>query len=190
MSKFPPCRFSDLVDGSAESEDSLRAFLRELSNIELTEQKMRAVIMAQKREQLGYEKKQETLFQQIEQAKADIEAKKIELVEARVVRAYMESYEGPRGEICQIPSRESTLNEQQRVLRQMAEAETEGCKYTALIERKKKAISQLFQSLSNLQKPDEEPSEQELELARALNESEIEPDAAAMELEAGEMVDE
>ena len=147
----------------------LKAFLRELQNIELNEQKMRAVIEAQKREQAGYEKKQETLFQQIEQAKADIEAKKLELVEARIVRAHMETYEGPRGEICEIPSRESTEHEQQRILRQMEEAEAEGCKYTALIERKKKAISQLFRSLAECQKPDEEPSDQEMEMARDLN---------------------
>ena len=149
---------------------------------------MRAIIEAQKREQSGYERAQETLAQQIEQAKADIEAKKVELVEARIARAHMESYEGPRSKICEIPSRESTGQEQQRVLKQMTDAETEGCKYTALIERKKKTIWQLFRALADLQKPDEEPTEIEMEMARALNAKFVE-EPQAMELEAGEMVE-
>lgn len=147
---------------------------------------MRAIIEAQHREQTGYERKQEALLQQIEEVKKAIENKKGELIEAREIRQQLESCEGPRGKICDLPARTATMQEQQRIASQMSSIEAEGVKYTALIERKKKAISRLLRELTACNRPDDEPSDIELVKARALTQ-ESDAEHQPMELEAGEM---
>ena len=185
-----PCRFTDFLDrsDSGSADESLRAFLRELNSIELSAQKMRAIIEAQKREQAGYEQKQKTLLQQIEEVKEAIESKKGELIEARIIRQQLESYEEPRGRICEVPNRQATLLEQERITKQMTSIEAEGIKYMALIERKKKAISGFFHALTDCTRQEDEPTESELALTRAMAEEylySIEPQQ--IEIEAGEV---
>ncbi|GAX79718.1 hypothetical protein CEUSTIGMA_g7159.t1 [Chlamydomonas eustigma] len=157
-------RFVELVDkvenGSKEaSEDALKALLREITVIELQASKYQAIGVAQKKEQEIYVDKQRLLQEHIEQAKRDIEDKKKELQEARIVRQHMEEYEVLRGMICELPARSVTQAEIDRINKHMERIEAEGLKHAAIMEKKRKQYALLFHVLDELQRLPDDPDQ-------------------------------
>lgn len=141
------------------SEDALKALLREIGFMEIQAQKYNAIISAQKMEQAGYVEKQTALLEHVEEVKRDIEAKKVELAEARIARQHMEEYEVLRSKISEIPSRSVTKADTERVIRQMKRIEQEGVKYSAVMERKRKQYGLLFHVLEDLHRSPDDESE-------------------------------
>mmetsp|Transcript_24164 Transcript_24164/g.52788 ORF Transcript_24164/g.52788 Transcript_24164/m.52788 type:complete len:219 (-) Transcript_24164:385-1041(-) len=140
----------------AHAEEALRALMRESSMIELQALKLKAICDANKREQLMYVEKQRQMEQAIEQAKLDIEAKKKELEEARLVRQHNEEYEVLRHIVGEWPSRSVTQSQIDRLCNQKESIEKEGEKLALVLQRRRKQFALLFHVIDELQRTGDE----------------------------------
>lgn len=162
-------RFVELVEkvesGTSDAADeAFKLFLRETTNIEYQAQKYAAIGIAQTKEQDSYVRKQLQLHEHIEQAKQDIEDKKLELQQARIERQHMEEYELLRGMISELPTRAGTQAEIDRINKQMERIRDKGIRNTAAMERKRKQYALLFHVLEELQRVSddvEDPQQQQ-----------------------------
>eukprot|EP00798_Chlamydomonas_sp_ICE-L_P023578 gene23578-9105_t len=121
--------------GSGEDADkSLNDLMREIAAVEMQGLKMKAVCDSNSFEQKRYQEKQEALQAEIAQAHADIEQKKEELEEAS-----------------QHPSRSSSGKGIDRVQLQIASIGTEGAKYEAMLQKRRKQFALLLHVIKELQ---------------------------------------
>ncbi|KAK9868638.1 hypothetical protein WJX84_006448 [Apatococcus fuscideae] len=91
-----------------KARDAAETFRQALSGIEFMGQKLLAVQDANNREQKSYGRKQSELEGSIEQVRKDIEAKKAELVQARIKRQQKEEYERLRDACMKFERRSAT----------------------------------------------------------------------------------
>eukprot|EP00873_Tetraselmis_striata_P022636 jgi/Tetstr1/442900/TSEL_030963.t1 len=86
-----------------ELEELHGHLVRDIASIELLAEKRDIMCKVHKQEGQSYQRKRQELMAAIEQAKADIEAKKGELAAARAVRQHNEEYEKLRGLVVEFP---------------------------------------------------------------------------------------
>ncbi|KXZ56775.1 hypothetical protein GPECTOR_1g699 [Gonium pectorale] len=147
-------------DAEAEVARLYREFLREAAQTELHAKKLRAVCEANTREQASYTAKQQELEAAIEQTRRDIEAKKAELVRAKMVLGQNQQYDILRHHIMEYPSRASTQAAIDAELQHMAEARAEGARVAQLMERRRKQFSLLFYVIEELQRTADSTAEE------------------------------
>ncbi|KIY99009.1 THO complex subunit 7 [Monoraphidium neglectum] len=140
-------------NGSLEAVLAAQAnFQRDMDNLELQLNRFRAANEANEREQEGYAAKQQQLEGQIQQALADIEAKKQELQAARVVRQHNEEYEVIRGLIAEQPPRATTQAAIDEERARIDALHAEQRRHAAALEQKRRAFALLLQCIEDLQR--------------------------------------
>ncbi|KAI8462345.1 MAG: hypothetical protein J3K34DRAFT_476272, partial [Monoraphidium minutum] len=105
---------------------------------------------ANAREQEGCAAKQQQLEAQIQQALADIDAKKRELQDARVVRQHNEEYEVIRGLIADQPPRAATQAAIDAERAAAAALRAEQGRHEAALEAKRRSFALLLQCVDDL----------------------------------------
>jgi THO complex subunit 7 len=142
----------DLEAGrSQQAAEHLPKLLHEISLLEGGSRKMRAIYKANQREQLTYVEKLSGCQQAIEQAKSDIEARKKELQEARLVRQHNEEYEVLRQQIMEHPPRSETQREIEEVLADIKGTEASSQGYLQLLDLRRKQFALLLHAIDDLQ---------------------------------------
>lgn len=139
-----------------EVETAYKVMLMEYLSMDNQMQKMRLACEAIKREQLAYESKKSGLEAEMQQAKQDIETKKRELQEARIVRQHNEEYETIRVLISEEMPRAKTQEQIQAIEQEISSIQAEGLKTEQTIERRRKQFALLLHVIEELQKEDVE----------------------------------
>ena len=142
----------ELEEGkSQQAAEHLPRLLHEISVLEGSSRKMRAIYKANQREQLTYTEKLSGCQLAIEQAKADIEARKHELQDARLVRQHNEEYEVLRQQIMEHPPRSETEHKIELVLADIKGTEESSQRYLQLLDLRRKQYAVLLHAIDDLQ---------------------------------------
>ncbi|KAL4854778.1 THO complex subunit 7B [Chlorella vulgaris] len=157
-------QFCEALETGGGVEDAERLYpelLADLYAIRAHMRKLAAQSCAFQAEQQLYAEKQAQLQASIQQAEQDIEDRKRELAEARVELAHKQEYEAVRKLVMQVPSRATTLAEQQATQREIADLQQQSAARDALLDQRKQQFGGVLDSLAALQRciEREEPEE-------------------------------
>eukprot|EP01023_Acetabularia_acetabulum_P006623 TRINITY_DN12757_c0_g1_i2.p2 TRINITY_DN12757_c0_g1~~TRINITY_DN12757_c0_g1_i2.p2 ORF type:complete len:172 (-),score=32.37 TRINITY_DN12757_c0_g1_i2:40-555(-) len=112
--------------GNLEKMDAvLRNLMREINKLEFEAHKHVKIQNANVVEQGNYSVSQQSLQEQIEQAKADIEHRKKDLEQARMIRQHNEEYEALRKLVMQHPKRSETIQSNEETQKEIEEIQVE-----------------------------------------------------------------
>ncbi|KAK9854462.1 hypothetical protein WJX84_005790 [Apatococcus fuscideae] len=140
-------------------KDAVDSVLQELCSIDFLGRKLLAVQDANLREQTSYKLKQAELEGSKEQAKMDIEAKKAELVQARIKRQQNEEYERLRDSCMKLQRRSDTDAAIKRLQEGIQHIEASTREVAQAEELQKKRFAVLVHYMSQLEGELEEEAE-------------------------------
>lgn len=135
---------------SAELEELYGHLVRDIANIELLSEKRETTCKVHQQEGRNYELKRKELTAALELARSDIEAKKGELAEARLVRQHNEEYEALRRLVVEHPrcaDMQAELDGAQAALDATRAANTRAA---AVIALRKKQFALLLHTIDSL----------------------------------------
>ncbi|GBF97108.1 THO complex subunit 7A-like [Raphidocelis subcapitata] len=141
------------VNGTGEDAAAAEAaFVQDMDVLELQLNRFQSANEANEREQQGYAAKQRQLEGQIARALEEIEGKKRELQDARVVRQHNEEYEVVRALIAAQPQRATTQAAIDAEQARIESLRAEQRRHEATLEQKRRAFALLLQCIEDLQR--------------------------------------
>eukprot|EP01025_Chloroclados_australasicus_P031992 TRINITY_DN32381_c2_g1_i2.p1 TRINITY_DN32381_c2_g1~~TRINITY_DN32381_c2_g1_i2.p1 ORF type:complete len:226 (-),score=36.74 TRINITY_DN32381_c2_g1_i2:260-910(-) len=148
---------NEIKQGNSEkASDVLRLLMRELNKLEFEAQKHVAIQKANVAEQGNYSTQQESLQQQITQARTDIETRKKELEQARMIRQHNEEYESLRKLVMQFPKRSETMQSNEEIQKEIEEIEQEIERLDLILFRRKRQHALLMHCIKEIKETTDE----------------------------------
>eukprot|EP01023_Acetabularia_acetabulum_P006622 TRINITY_DN12757_c0_g1_i1.p2 TRINITY_DN12757_c0_g1~~TRINITY_DN12757_c0_g1_i1.p2 ORF type:complete len:218 (-),score=41.76 TRINITY_DN12757_c0_g1_i1:123-776(-) len=137
--------------GNLEKMDAvLRNLMREINKLEFEAHKHVKIQNANVVEQGNYSVSQQSLQEQIEQAKADIEHRKKDLEQARMIRQHNEEYEALRKLVMQHPKRSETIQSNEETQKEIEEIQVEIERLDLILNRRKRQHALLMHCIKEI----------------------------------------
>eukprot|EP01024_Parvocaulis_polyphysoides_P006547 TRINITY_DN11777_c1_g1_i2.p2 TRINITY_DN11777_c1_g1~~TRINITY_DN11777_c1_g1_i2.p2 ORF type:complete len:242 (-),score=37.34 TRINITY_DN11777_c1_g1_i2:278-931(-) len=166
--------------GNAEKiEGVLRSLMREINKLEFEAQKHLKIQSANVAEQGNYSVQQQSLQEQIEQARADIETRKKDLEQARMIRQHNEEYESLRKLVMQYPKRSETMQSNEEIQKEIEEIEVEIERLDLILSRRKRQHALLMHCIKEIK----ETTDDDLQMLDSIQQQNKQQDQDELSLE-------